>query len=59
MKIKQVVLKLISVACKSGARKTKAAELLGLTIRTIQRREQKGLSDNRKGSGSVPGNNIV
>ena len=57
-KIKHVVLKLISIACKSGARKTKAAELLGLTIRTIQRWEQKGLSDNRKGSRAVPGNRL-
>jgi len=57
-KIKQVVLKLISIACKSGARKDKAAELLGLTIRTIQRWEQKGLSDNRKGSRAVPGNKL-
>jgi len=55
-KIKQVVLKLISVACKSGARKSKAAELLGLTVRTIQRWKKNGLSDNRKGSRAVPGN---
>ena len=55
-KIKQIVLKLISTACKSGARKSKAAELLGLTIRTIQRWKQKGLSDNRKGSRAVPVN---
>lgn len=57
-KNKQIVLKLISVACKSGARKNKAAELLGLTIRTLQRWEQKGLSDNRKGSRAVPGNKL-
>ncbi len=55
-KIKKIVLKLITAACNAGARKSKAAELLGLTIRTIQRWEQKGLSDNRKGSRAVPGN---
>lgn len=55
-KIKQIVLKLISVACKSGARKRKAAELLGLTVRTIQRWEQNGPSDKRKGSRAVPVN---
>ena len=57
-KIKQIVLELISTACKSGARKNKAAELLGLTIRTVQRWEQKGLSDSRKGSRAVPGNKL-
>ena len=55
---KQTVLKLIAEACKSGARKSKAAQLLGLTIRTIQRWEDKGLSDNRKGSRAVPGNQL-
>ena len=55
-KIKQIILKLISEACKAGARKNKAAKLLGLSIRTIQRWEQKGLSDNRKGSRAVPCN---
>lgn len=57
-KIKQAVLKLISDACKAGARKRKAAGLLGLSLRTIQRWEQKGLSDNRKGSRAVPGNKL-
>lgn len=55
---KQAVLKLISEACQSGARKNKVAELLGLTIRTIQRWNKKGLSDNRKGSRAVPGNKL-
>lgn len=55
---KQTVLELISQACKSGARKSKAAQLLGLTIRTIQRWMQKGLLDKRKGSRSVPGNKL-
>lgn len=55
---KQTVLKLISEACKSGARKSKAAQLLGLTIRTLQRWGQKGLLDSRKGSRAVPGNKL-
>jgi transposase len=58
-KIKQIILKLISEACKAGARKNKAAKLLGLSIRTIQRWEQKGLSDNRKGSRAVPCNKLT
>ncbi len=57
-KEKQTVLELISQACKSGARKSKAAQLLGLTIRTIQRWMKKGLLDKRKGSRSVPGNKL-
>lgn len=49
---------LISEACKAGARKGKAACLLGLPIRTVQRWEEHGLSDNRKGSRAVPANKI-
>lgn len=56
--VKQTVLKLISEACESGARRSKAAELLGLTIRTLQRWSQKGLADNRKGSRAVPANQL-
>jgi len=55
---KQTVLKLILEACKSGARKSKAAQLLGLTIRTLQRWGQNGLSDSRKGSRATPGNKL-
>jgi len=57
-KDKQTVMELISEACKSGARKRKAAELLGLTARTIQRWAQKGTLDKRKGSRVVPGNKL-
>ncbi|MCP4671695.1 MAG: IS3 family transposase, partial [Desulfobacula sp.] len=53
---KQAVLNLILQACKSGARKSKAAELLGLTVRTLQRWEEKGLRDMRKSSRAVPDN---
>lgn len=55
---KQTVLKLISEACESGARKSQAAKLLGLTIRTLQRWENKGLGDNRKGSSRCPANKL-
>lgn len=55
---KQTVLKLILEACKSGARKSKAAQLLGLTIRTLQRWGKNGLLDDRKGSRAAPGNKL-
>jgi len=58
VKIKETVLQLISDACKSGARRSKAAKLLGLTIRTLQRWVKQGLKDNRKGSRAVPGNKL-
>jgi len=51
-------LELISKACNAGARKRKASELLGLPIRTVQRWEHRGFSDNRKGSRAVPANKI-
>jgi putative transposase len=55
---KQTVLNLIAQACKSGARKSKAAQLLGLTIRTLQRWIRNGLLDRRKGSRAAPGNKL-
>ena len=55
---KKEALKLISEACKAGARKRKAAELLGVPIRTVQRWEHHGFSDLRKGSRAVPANKI-
>ncbi len=55
---KQTVLNLITQACKSGARKSKAAQLLGLTIRTLQRWILNGLLDRRKGSRAAPGNKL-
>ncbi|MCP3851336.1 MAG: IS3 family transposase [Gammaproteobacteria bacterium] len=57
-KVKKTVLNLISQACQSGARKSRAAELLGLTIRTLQRWTQKGLTDKRKGSRAAPANQL-
>ena len=55
---KRTVLNLISHACQAGARKNKAVELLGLTSRTVQRWESKGLVDRRKGSRAAPGNKL-
>ena len=56
---KQKVLQLISEACKSGARKRLAAELLGLTIRTLQRWSKIGTNDRRKGSRALPANKLT
>jgi hypothetical protein len=55
---KQKVLQLISEACKAGARKRLAAELLGLKIRTLQRWGKIGTSDRRKGSRARPANKL-
>jgi len=49
---------LVTDACKAGARKRKAAEILGLPVRTVQRWEQHGFSDRRKGSRAVPANKM-
>lgn len=49
---------LISEACKSGARKHLAAELLGLSLRTVQRWSRLGAADKRKGSRAVPANKL-
>jgi putative transposase len=55
---KQTVLDLITKACQSGVQKEKAAQLLGLIIRTVQRWKNKGLLDRRKGSRVVPDNKL-
>ena len=55
---KKEALTLIQEACKAGARKYLAAELLGLPLRTVQRWEKHGVNDHRKGSRAVPGNKI-
>ncbi len=55
---KKKALELILEACKAGARKHLAAELLGLPLRTVQRWEKDGFDDHRKGSRAVPGNKI-
>lgn len=55
---KKDALELIVEACKAGARKGKAAQLLGIPLRTIERWEHQGFSDRRKGSRAVPANKI-
>lgn len=55
---KQRIMNLISEACKSGARKHLAAELLGLSLRTVQRWSRLGAADKRKGSRAVPANKL-
>lgn len=51
-------MELIREACDEGARKEKACELLGLTLRTVQRWERHGTCDQRKGSRAVPANKL-
>lgn len=55
---KQTVLQLVSDACKSGSRRSKAAKILGLTIRTLQRWANGSIKDKRKGSRATPGNKL-
>lgn len=55
---KQTVIQLIAEASASGARRSMAAKLLGLTIRTLQRWTKSGMKDNRKGSRPTPGNKL-
>ncbi len=55
---KQTVIQLISDACASGARRSMAAKLLGLTIRTLQRWAKNGMTDKRKGSRATPANKM-
>ena len=53
-------MELIREACKSGARKRLACELLGLTVRTLERWEKAdGLRDKRKGSEHTPANKLT
>jgi putative transposase len=56
---KQRTLLLILDACKAGARRHLAAELLGLTLRTLQRWSKIGTADKRKGSRAVPANKLT
>ena len=54
-------IELISEACKSGARKAKACELLNLSMRTVIRWEQQNnLADKRKTSSRLaPANKLT
>lgn len=55
---KKSVIQLIAEACASGARRSKAAKLLGLSIRTLQRWTKSGMIDKRKGSRATPANKM-
>lgn len=55
---KQSILQLIAEACEAGARRSKAAKLLGLSIRTLQRWAKNGVKDKRKGSRAAPANSM-
>nr|WP_319393415.1 IS3 family transposase [uncultured Desulfobacter sp.] len=55
---KQRVMDLIAEACASGARKRMAAELMGLSLRAVQRWEKTGITDRRIGSGCTPVNKL-
>jgi putative transposase len=49
----------IEEASKNRARKYKACELLGVTLRTVQRWENTGKMDQRKGSDRAVGNKLT
>ncbi|MEI7857727.1 MAG: IS3 family transposase [Methanomicrobiales archaeon] len=55
---KKEALELVKEASIAGARKSKASELLGLPVRTVERWAKQGVCDNRKGSHPVPANKL-
>ena len=55
---RQRTMELIAEACAGGAQKRKAAELMGLSLRAVQRWEKTGISDRRKGSHPFPVNKL-
>jgi transposase InsO family protein len=55
---KQKALLLIEEACCSGARKSKACEIIGIDIRTAQRWQNIGIEDRRRGSFKKPANKL-
>jgi putative transposase len=52
------VLELVAEAVQGGSRKSCACEVLGLSLRTVQRWEGGGIKDRRKGSRAVPANRL-
>ncbi len=51
---------MIQEACKAGSRKKAACELLGITVRTLERWEQeKTLVDKRRGPITCPANKLT
>jgi putative transposase len=56
---RQDAMKLIEQAVKNGARRTKACELLGISVKTLQRWEQlNGGEDRRRGPSNGPANRL-
>jgi transposase InsO family protein len=53
-----VVIHLIRTAVAQGARKRKACEILGLSLRALQRWEKHGLDDKRKDNNKTPANKL-
>lgn len=53
---RQEVRKLVEEACQAGCRKAKACEVLGVSVRTLQRWQREGLGDRRVGSRARPAN---
>ena len=49
---------MVQEACANGSRRQKACELLGISLRTIERWDREGLSDQRKGAEKVVGNKL-
>lgn len=56
---KELAIKLIRKAHSSGARKYKACEMLGISMRTYERWVKEGLQDKRKGAWKKVGNRIT
>jgi len=56
---RQQALALIMEACDNGARKHKACEALGLSVRTLQRWEKEGLKDQRQVVKRTPKNKLT
>jgi putative transposase len=56
---KQAIM-LVAQSCKAGARKRKACELLGLSVRTLERWEKDdGTDDKRKTTQRIPANKLT
>jgi len=53
---RQKVQELVEEACEAGCRKAEACEMLGVSVRTLQRWEREGLEDRRTGSRARPAN---
>lgn len=58
--VRMHVMALIKEACQAGARQRKACELLGISVRTLERWEKAdGIRDKRKQSARIPSNKLT